>query len=228
MKVISARQVWHDALHENRTSALAVAAEQAALGKKGGSGDVKIMVMLENHDGQEVCKVYEVRKEGVQETRPGRRLTNDRCAHMLTAGLVIQAIDSLPKSLRHLGNFMYSPVASGNELSIAHGLAWLGSGLEALTDRKKQRAYWMTMAALQSHKMLVHGGEAMGPGAVCMFVEDRTGEKMNPQNWARDWQEIWETICNHVDKLDKQALKPVAAVVQRLRDREEEEAEIAA
>lgn len=62
MKVISARQVWHDALHENRASALAVAAEQAALGKKGGSADVKIMVMLENHDGQEVCKVYEVRK----------------------------------------------------------------------------------------------------------------------------------------------------------------------
>ena len=126
MKVISARQVWHDALHENRASALAVAAEQAALGKKGGSGDVKIMVMLENHDGQEVCKVYEVRKEGVQETRPGRRLTNDRCAHMLTAGLVLQAIDSLPKSLRHLGHFLYSPVASGNDLSISHGLVWLG------------------------------------------------------------------------------------------------------
>lgn len=228
MKVISARQVWHDALHENRASALAVAAEQAALGKKGGSGEVKIMVMLENHDGEEVCKVYEIRKEGVQETRPGRRLTDSRCAHMLTAGLVLVAIDSLPKSLRHVGNFMYSPVASGNDLSIAHGLVWLGSGLESLTDRKKQRSYWMAMAALQSHKTLVHGGEAMGPGAVCMFVEDRTGEKMNPQNWARDWQEIWEALCNHVDKLDKQALKPVAAVVQRLRDREEEEAEIAA
>ncbi|BBR53506.1 MULTISPECIES: hypothetical protein [Pseudomonas] len=228
MKVISARQVWHDALHENRASALAVAAEQAALGKKGGSGDVKIMVMLENHDGQEVCKVYEVRKEGVQETRPGRRLTNDRCAHMLTAGLVLQAIDSLPKSLRHLGHFLYSPVASGNDLSISHGLVWLGSGLEALTDRKKQRAYWMAMAALQSHKILVHGGEAMGPGAVCMFVEDRTGEKMNPQNWARDWQEVWDALCSQVDKLDKQALKPVARVVERLRERNDEAQEIAA
>ncbi|MDR2317751.1 MAG: hypothetical protein LBF06_15330 [Pseudomonas sp.] len=228
MKVISARQAWHDALHEDRPSALAVAAEAAILGKKAGPGETKVMVMLENHEGKEVAKVYEIRTEGVQETRSGRRLTEARCAHMLAAGLVLVAIDSLPKSLRHLGNFMYSPVASGNDLSIAHGLVWLGSGLESLTDRRKQRAYWMAMAALQSHKMMVAGAEGMGPGAVCMFVEDRTGEKMNPQNWARDWQAIWDALSAHVDKLDKQALKPVSAVVQRLRDREEKAREIAA
>lgn len=221
MKIISARQAWHDALHEDRPSALAVAAEAAVLGKRSGPGDVKIMVMLENHDGKEVAKVYDIRKEGVQETRSGRRLTEARCAHMLTAGLVLVAIDSLSKSLRHLGNFLYSPIANGNDLSVAHGLVWLGSGLESLTDRKKQRAYWMAMAALQSHKMFVAGAEGMGPGAVCMFVEDRTGEKMNPQNWARDWQGIWDALCSHVDKLDKQALKPVAAVVQRFRERDE-------
>lgn len=221
MKIISARQVWHDALHEHRPSVLAVAAEAAELGKKGGAGTARIMVMLENHDGQEVAKVYEVRTEGVIETRSGRRLTEARCAHMLAAGLVLCAIDSLPKSLRHFGHFLYSPVATGHDLSIAHGLAWLGSGLEALTDRKKQRAYWMAMAALQSHKQLVAGAEGMGPGAVCVFVEERTGEKMSPQNWARDWQDIWEVLCKHIDKLDKQALKPVAAVVEKLRERDE-------
>lgn len=31
MKLISARQAWHDALHENRSSVMAVAAEQARL-----------------------------------------------------------------------------------------------------------------------------------------------------------------------------------------------------
>ncbi|MBK4997286.1 hypothetical protein IAE39_005460 [Pseudomonas sp. S37] len=86
----------------------------------------------------------------------------------------------------------------------------------------------MAMGALQSHKMLVNGGEAMGPGAVCMLVEDRTGEKMNPQNWARDWQAIWDALCTHVDKLDKQALKPIAAVVQRLCERGENQSEKAA
>ena len=228
MKIIGARQAWHDALHEHRPSALAVAAEQALIGKKSGSGDAKIMVMLENHDGQEVARVYEVRKEGVLETRSGRRLSESRCAHMLIAGLVLRAIDTLPKSLRHFGNFMYSPIATGNDLSIAHGLVWLGSGMESLTDRKKQRAYWMAMAALQSHKMMVNGGQGMGPGSVCMFVEDRTGEKMNPQNWARDWEAIWDALCGHVDKLDKQALKPVSAVVAAMREGSENDHEIAA
>ncbi|KEY88713.1 hypothetical protein MBA34_07210 [Pseudomonas capeferrum] len=222
MKVICARQAWHDALHEDRPSALAVAAEAAVIGRKFGSGENKIMVMLENHDGKEVAKVYKVRTEDVQETRSGRRLTESKCIHMLTAGLILLAIDSLPKSLRHFGNFLYSPIANGNDLSIAHGLVWLGSGLDSLTDRKKQRAYWMAMAALQSHKLLVAGREGMGPGAVCLFVEERTGEKMNPQNWARDWQEIWGRLGSQIDKLDRQALKPISAAVERIRDWDED------
>ena len=223
MKVICARQAWHDALHEDRPSALAVAAEAAVIGRKFGSGENKIMVMLENHDGKEVAKVYKVRTEDVQETRSGRRLTESKCIHMLTAGLILLAIDSLPKSLRHFGSFLYSPIANGNDLSIAHGLVWLGSGLDSLTDRKKQRAYWMAMAALQSHKLLVAGREGLGPGAVCLFVEERTGEKMNPQNWARDWQEIWERLGSQIDKLDRQALKPISAAVERIRDWDEDD-----
>lgn len=223
MKIICARQAWHDALHEDRPSALAVAAEAAVIGRKFGSGENKIMVMLENHDGKEVAKVYKVRTEDVQETRSGRRLTETKCIHMLTAGLILLAVDSLPKSLRHFGNFLYSPIANGNDLSIAHGLVWLGSGLDSLTDRKKQRAYWMAMAALQSHKLLVAGREGMGPGAVRLFVEERTGEKMNPQNWARDWQEIWDRLGVQIDKLDRQALKPVSAAIDRIRGWDEDD-----
>ncbi|WOB60095.1 MULTISPECIES: hypothetical protein [Pseudomonas] len=220
MKIISARQAWHDAMHEDRPSALAVAAEAAALGKKGGPGEKKVMVMLENHDGKEVAKIYEIRTEAVHETRSGRRLTDARCAHMLAAGLVMVAIDTLPKSLRTFGNFLYSPITNANDLSIAHGLAWLGSGLDDLSGRKKERAYWMAMAALQSHKQIVHDREGWGPGAVCIFVEERTGIKMDPSHWARDWAEIWEKLGAHIDKLDRQALRPVAQVVDRMRERE--------
>ncbi|NSX21849.1 hypothetical protein HTV13_18730 [Pseudomonas putida] len=220
MKLISARQAWHDAMHEDRPSALAVAAEAAALGKKGGPGEKKVMVMLENQDGKEVAKVYEIRTEAVHETRSGRRLTDARCAHMLAAGLILVAIDTLSKSLRTFGNFMYSPIANANDLSIAHGLAWLGSGLDDLSGRKKERAYWMAMAALQSHKQMVHDREGWGPGAVCIFVEERTGVKMDPSHWARDWAEIWERLGAHIDKLDRQALRPVAQVVDRMRERE--------
>ena len=222
MKLISARQAWHDALHENRSSVMAVAAEQARLGKKSGGGDEKVIVMLENENGKEVAKSYTVRREGVRETRGGSRLTESRCAHMLVAGLIMQAIDTLPKSIRHLGHFLYSPLANGNDLSIAHALAWLGSGLDSLPERKRERAYWMAMAALQSHKRLVHDREGMGPGEVCMFIEDRTGVRMDPHNWMRDWAFIWNRLADHIDRLDAKALKPVAAVVADMKEREDE------
>lgn len=38
MRLISARQAWHDAFYESRSSVLAVAADKAALGKKGAGG----------------------------------------------------------------------------------------------------------------------------------------------------------------------------------------------
>lgn len=222
MKLISARQAWHDALHENRPSVMAVAAERARLAKqaKKGDGNGRVIIMLEDENGKEVARSYEVRTEGVQETRPGRRLTDARCAHMLAAGLVLHAIDSLPKPLRHFGHFLYSPIATGNDLAIAHGLSWLGAGMNDLSERKQERAYWMALAALQSHKHMVHGREAMGPGEICMFVEERVGAKMDPHNWARDWAEIWERLANHIDKLDARALKPVAAVVDEMWERE--------
>lgn len=221
MKMISARQAWHDALHESRASVMAVAAEQAKIGKKTGDGESRVVVMLENEDGKEVARSYPVRKKGVQETRQGRRLTDSRCAHMLAAGLVLHAIDTLPVPLQRFGHFLYSPIATGNDLSIAHGMAWLGSGLDALTCRRKERAYWMALAALQSHKRMVHGREGMAPGEVCMFIEERDGSRMDPSHWARDWAPIWEKLAKHIDRMDARALAPVAEVVERLRECDE-------
>ena len=224
MRLISARQAWHDAMHENRDSVMAVAAEQAKIGKKTGDGDGKVVVMLENEHGKEVAKAYPARTKGVQETRSGRRLTEARCAHMLAAGLVMHAIDSLPKTLQHFGHFMYSPIANGNDLSIAHGVVWLGAGLDSLSEKKRERAYWMALAALQSHKRMVAGRSGLSPVEVCMFVEDRLGIRMHPDNWARDWAGVWEALAKHVDRLDARALAPVSEVVDRLRDREEQAA----
>ncbi|MFG9861126.1 hypothetical protein ACG3RZ_29860, partial [Pseudomonas aeruginosa] len=68
--------------------------------------------------------------------------TNGRSAHMLAAGLVQAAIRSLPKPLQHFGHTLYSPLATGDDVAIAHGLVWIGSGLGQLTQRQGERAYW--------------------------------------------------------------------------------------
>lgn len=188
MKLTSARQAWHDALYENRDSVLAVAAEKAKLGKRG---------------------------RVANETHPDRKDTNGRSAHMLAAGLVMAAIGTLPKPLQHFGHTLYSPLATGDDVAIAHGLVWIGAGLGQLTQRQAERAYWMALAAINSHKRAVNGRDTLGPGEVCLFIEERLGGRVDPSHWARDYASTWERLARHVDKLDAQALKPVAEVVAK-------------
>lgn len=188
MRLISARQAWHDAFYESRSSVLAVAADKAALGKKG---------------------------RVANETHPDRKDTNGRSAHMLAAGLVQAAIRSLPKPLQHFGHTLYSPLANGDDVAIAHGLVWIGSGLGQLTQRQGERAYWMALAAINSHKRAVNGRDTLRPGEVCLFIEERLGCRIDPSHWARDYASTWERLARHVDKLDAQALRPVAEVVAK-------------
>lgn len=189
MKLISARQAWRDALHEGRDSVLAAAADRAVLGKRG---------------------------RVVGETIPSMLDSNGRCAHMFAAGLVQSAIGTLPKPLQHFGHAMYSPVGTGQDLNIAHGLVWFTTVLPECSPRRREIAYWVALAAIKSHQAFVYGREGWGPGRVCEFVQDWYGARMDQSHWARDWAAIWEAISKAIDLLDKKALKPVAEVVARM------------
>lgn len=192
MKLISARQAWREALHESRDSVLAAASERVKLGKKG---------------------------RVVGETIPSMRDSNGRCAHMLAAGLVQSAIGTLPKPLQHFGHALYSPVANGQDINVAHALVWLTVDLDGYPARRKEVAYWMALAAIKSHQAAVNGREAWGPGRVSEFVLGWYGAKVDTTHWARDWAAIWASIANVVDTLDAKALKPVAAVIVRMSER---------
>ena len=192
MKLISARQAWREALHESRDSVLAAASERAKLGKRG---------------------------RVVGETMPSMRDSNGRCAHMLAAGLVQQAIGTLPKPLQHFGHALYSPVANGIDINVAHATAWFTVELGDLPTKREEVAYWMTLAAIKSHQAAVNGREAWGPGRVSEFVLELYGAKISVSHWARDWAAIWSAIASTVDTLDAKALKPVAAVIVRMAER---------
>ncbi|AZD84993.1 hypothetical protein C4K14_2159 [Pseudomonas chlororaphis subsp. aureofaciens] len=194
MKLISARQAWRDALHEGRDSVLAAAAARAELGKEG---------------------------RVIGETMPSMLDSNGRCAHMLAAGLVQSAIGTLPKPLQHFGHALYSPVATGQDLNIAHGLVWFTTELPECSARRREIAYWLALAAIKSHQAFVFGREGWGPIRVCEFINSWYGTKMNPCNWARDWAVLWDAIAKAIDKLDAKALKPVAAVIVRMSERKE-------
>jgi hypothetical protein len=193
MRLISARQAWREALHESRDSVLAAAAERAKLGKRG-------------------------RVAG--ETMPSMLDSNGRCAHMLAAGLVQQAIGQLPKPLQHFGHSLYSPVANGQDLNIAHALVWFTAELPECTARREEIGYWMALAAIKSHQAVVSDRDPWGPTRVCEFILDWYGAKLDASHWARDWADIWAPIVKAVDKLDAKALKPVAELVARMDGRQ--------
>ncbi|MBD8493848.1 hypothetical protein [Pseudomonas syringae] len=189
MKLLSARQAWREALHESRDSVLAAAAERAKLGKRG---------------------------YVVGETMPSMLSSDTRCAHMLAAGLVQQAIGTLAKPLQHFGHSLYSPIANGQDLNIAHALVWFTAEIPECSARREEIGYWMALAALKSHQAVVSDRDAWGPARVCEFVLDWYGAKLSVANWARDWAAIWAALTTSVDKLDAKALKPVAKVVARM------------
>lgn len=189
MKLVSARQAWRDALHESRDSVLAAAAERAKVGKRGYVAG---------------------------ETMPSMLDSNGRCAHMLAAGLVQQAIGTLPKPLQHFGHTLYSPVANGQDLNIAHALVWFTAELPKLSARKEEVGYWMALAAIKSHQAVISDREGWGPARVCEFVLDWYGVKIGVNNWTRDWAGIWAAIMAAVDQLDAKALRPVAKVIARM------------
>lgn len=191
MKLISARQAWREAMHENRDSVLAVAAERVKLGKRG---------------------------RVLGETVTSSRNSNGRCAHMLAAGLVQKAIDTLPKPVQHFGHALYSPIAGAQDLVIAHALVWFKADIDLTPSRRRETAYWMALAAIRSHKSAVSGGEVWGPARIAEFVHDCYGVSISLSHWARDWAATWEILAKACDTLDAQALKPVAAVVVRMRE----------
>ena len=192
MRLISARQAWREALHESRDSVLAAAQERIKLGKRG---------------------------RVIGETIPSMRDSNGRCAHMLAAGLVQSAIGTLPKPLQHFGHALYSPIANGQDINVAHALVWLTVDLGECTAKRREVAYWMALAAIKSHQAAVNGREAWGPGRVAEFVHDWYGTKVSVSHWARDWSAIWAAIASTVDQLDAKALKPVAAVIVKMAER---------
>lgn len=49
-----------------------------------------------------------------------------------------------------------------------------------------------------------------------MLVEERTGHRLNPSNWGRDYAEVWAHLAKRVDDLDRRALQPVAIAVDAL------------
>jgi hypothetical protein len=148
-------------------------------------------------------------------------------AHQALAGRFQHAIALLPLELQHFGHNLYAPEISTRQsnhwLEVAHALVWESwAKRETLAEEKCAQAYWVAAGVLYRYRRMVQGG--MGnpdpleqPRMFRGWLQDRHGVILDRRNWSREWGWIVQELFRVCDRLDRQALAPLAAVLMEER-----------
>lgn len=224
MRLITARQAWHDSQHESHASIMQAAIEGVKSETKRTQRRSRLVdaVFAATGDEEEARIKVAAQKVSASETRrTGRDTSSARCIHMLTMGKVQSAIASLPKPLQHFGHFLYSPLSNVRDQDVARTLAWFKAELPEMSRVKESRAFCMVLPALQSYRGEVNGGrDEWGPARVATFVAEWYGEAINTSQWQRDWAPIWDVLKNTIGELDQKALQPVEVLIDGSRQQQ--------
>lgn len=144
-------------------------------------------------------------------------------AHQALAGRFQHAIASLPDELQHFGHNLYAPEVSTRQsnqwLEVAHALVWESwAKRDELGEEKRVQAYWVAAGVLHRYRFMVQGG--MGnpdpleqPRLFRGWLQDRHGVILDRRNWSREWGWIVQELLRACDRLDRQALAPLARVL---------------
>ena len=185
----SARLAWHDAFYSRRDGSGARLEQMARLGR------------------------------GVQET--DRRSSCGRSVRQALAARVQHAVSALPEHLRAFGDHLYNPLGGSDEQEIAEEIVWRLAcrGLPRMTARKFDKARYVARAVVLRYRRMNQGGQGAGddplPTACAMrrWVLDTCGVALVGDQWARDWGRFVESCFSVCDRLDREALAPVALVL---------------
>lgn len=190
MRLQSARQAWHDSFYQVGKCALESLVDRAFWGQ-------------------------------VQFTELDRSL--EQIEHQVLAGKFQHAIASLPVPLQQFGHHLYAPEFSTRESNqwpeTARDLVWLSWGKrDQLSEEKARLAYWVAAGVLFRYRRMVQGG--MGnpdpleaPRQFRAWLQEQHSVTLDRRNWSREWGWIVQELFRVCDRLDRQALGPVAAVL---------------
>ncbi|MGP3789786.1 hypothetical protein [Pseudomonas sp. B392_1p] len=190
MRLRSARQAWHDSFYQVGRCTLEALVDRAMWGR-------------------------------VQFTELDRSL--EQIEHQVLAGKFQHAISGLPVPLQRFGHHLYAPEVCTREsnlwLETAHELVWLSWGKrDQLSEEKQQAAYWVARGVLFRYRRMVQGG--MGnpdpleaPRLFRAWLQEQHSVTLDRRNWSREWGWIVQELFRVCDRLDWQALRPVAEVL---------------
>lgn len=137
-------------------------------------------------------------------------------------------IKSLPKVLRSFGAIMYSPTTEfGTEdcervheaLQIEFFRNFDKEELTRMQAKRIIRLKLLMYAAMRHHRDVAFGGGATlgGPKAISQFLYHMYAERLpDTDQWAKRWQPDWDKMLGILDKMERNALAPVASVLNEM------------
>ena len=191
MRLITARQAWHDCYFNGGDSPLARATEIAKLG-------THIQTTAYHDSNNRAMHVATAGK--VQAAIATLPIELQNLGHWLYAPLTRAEQDQLAEQVQ--------------------ALIWVKSGLAAeLTAKKREQAFWLIRAVMRDYQDLVLGRKQrlQTPGRIVEYVNDWFGAGLTPKNWSREWSGSWSALWHALSDLDGEALMPVAMVVSEFK-----------
>ncbi|MGP9826881.1 hypothetical protein ACT048_20625 [Ectopseudomonas khazarica] len=191
MRLMSARQAWHDCLYQGGNTMLENLVERACWGQ----------VQFSERDNSLNQIAHQALAGRFQAAIASLPLELQCFGHNLYAPEV---------SVR----------VSNNWHDIAHALLWESWGKrEQLDEEKARRAYWVVAGVLYRYRKMVQGG--MGnpdpldqPRLFRAWLQDRHGVVLDRRNWSREWGWIVQEVFRVCDSLDRESLQPLCNVLQ--------------
>ena len=192
MRLISARQAWHDCMAVTTTSPLARAAEIARYGRE-----------IQNtawHDSNN--RALHIAQAGkVLNAIATLPLELQQVGHWLYAPLTTIEQDDLAEAVQDA--------------------IWCRSGLAAdLPEKHRHNAYWLIRAVMRDFQdaVLDRPLRLQTPQAIRGWLADWHGVQISsaeePKWWVRVYKPIWGRLWVALDEMDAQALAPVGRVIE--------------
>lgn len=190
MRLMSARQAWHDAFHQQGKCMLESLVDRACWGQ----------VQFSEVDNSLHQIAHQALAGRFQAAIASLPMELQYFGHNLYAPEI-------------------STRQSNAWLDVAHELVWASwAKREQLSGEKLQQAYWVARGILYRYRFMVQGG--MGnpdpleqPRLFRGWLLERHGVRLERRNWSREWGWVIQGLFRVVGRLDAQALRPLAVVL---------------
>lgn len=192
MKLISARQAWHDAYYQPWDSVMSVAAEWAKLGAS----------------VQTTCKSINA-----------SHAAHQALAGMVQSAIGTLP-DALQAFGHHL--YSPIATDDDRELAEDAVFVLAMQGQSRMTAAKLDRAGYVVKGVLYRYRRMNQGGQGGNPDPLekpesfRAWLFDWYGVRLASENWSREWDSFVEACFKACNELDREALRPIAMAIENL------------